>query len=216
MTRDMIESIRKWKYATFAVLGVLALVIATPTAFAASSGGGSDISKTVLDILKNTQSLMTQSSSIASTTTATQNSLVSTQNGILAVQTQLEDIEGQVGLKALPFELRVDAADGTIKEVDILPFVQGKAYHGHIEMAIAAGGQGNKVSVRCGMGLANDVLLFEQEGAGFPAFERDFSCVQLYAQFIDLQDGNDQISSTILGIATYSETDGYSELRVDE
>lgn len=37
----MVESIRKWKYATFAVLGVVALVIATPQANAAAA----DISK---------------------------------------------------------------------------------------------------------------------------------------------------------------------------
>lgn len=111
----MVESIRKWKYATFAVLGVLALVIVTPTAFAAPSGGGSDISKIVLDILKNSQTLLTQSSSISSTTITTQNAVTDAQSGLPAIKGQLEELPSKIyGSQVISEAVAISSGDGKI------------------------------------------------------------------------------------------------------
>ncbi|HJS83181.1 MAG TPA: hypothetical protein VJ742_10155, partial [Nitrososphaera sp.] len=70
----MVESIRKWKYATFAVLGVLAIIIATPQANAATK----DIHQQLMEAVNSK---------------ASQTSVNSLQTTVNSIDTKADNIE---------------------------------------------------------------------------------------------------------------------------
>ena len=88
----------KWKYATFAALGVLALIIATPQAMAATTNGSTDITKSIAEIVRNIQTLLTQSNSIATTTAATQQVVTNSEKGLPGIQGKLDELQSNTGV----------------------------------------------------------------------------------------------------------------------
>jgi len=127
---------------------------------------------------------------------------------------ELSDINEKTGFKVVEFSIQRNPGDGSSEGVIILPFDEGHAYTGHMQIFLVAN-NGNTVTLHCGAQDADNTafIIAEQEDA--PAsdpFERDFTCSFLSVTFIDRAGDGDASDSTVKGILSYSKTNEVSML----
>ena len=127
---------------------------------------------------------------------------------------ELSDINEKTGFKVVEFNIQRNPADNTSEQVVILPFVEGHAYTGHMQIFLVAN-TGNKVTLHCGsedVGNTAFIIAEQEDGPASDPFERDFTCSFLSVNFNDKSGDGDAGDSTVKGILSYSITNEVSML----
>ena len=127
---------------------------------------------------------------------------------------ELSDINEKTGFKVVEFDIQRNPAENTNERVFILPFVEGHAYTGHMEIFLVAN-SGNTVTLACGAEDRNNTAFLidvQIDGASLDPYERDFTCSFLSVSFTDRVGGGDAGGSTVKGILSYLETNEVSML----
>jgi len=186
----MIDSTKKWKYATFAVLGVLALVLTTPPAFAATS----DINKLTQQILEGVRAIQLQLNTLTNGATA---NLASILSAIAGVSDDIADAEDNI-LDAIPdqgvkdYRLSITPQQPCCAEQKfILPVSAGYAYVGHLKGQLFSS-EGQAIEYRCVFdGGVGGGVLASVSGDDFENFNFDFACPALAIYGFDPGDLDD-------------------------
>ena len=164
----------KWKYATFAVAGILALIIMTPQASAAT-----DISQVIQKIysIVSNSDYGNQAIKNAIGNGASQTSVNSLQSTLSSVQTT---VNGEKPLSLVVDKSLTIPKNTGLPWITLLPNVEGKTYSGHITLASKGDGDtGAIVSCFYGDGQADWFYIDstgEHDGA---VVNSDFSCASL-------------------------------------
>jgi hypothetical protein len=164
---------KKWKYLSFALMGIIASGILAPTALAASP--------TLTDIFSKLVGLDSKATAIQAKT----NNLPSdpaSQSAVLAA------INGVGGIKTIRTELHLDPSDDGFEFRDILAVEEGKAYAGHITGIITDDGF-NAIRLYCDIpGAATYDFFNGGTVSNTIKINDDFACDDVKLQVVDPAD----------------------------
>lgn len=197
---------KKWKYLSFALMGVLAVGLLAPQANAASK----EIHQQIIDILNlnikpNTDKIPTVDANVGAIKSKT-DSLPSDPASSTAINNAELAIGTAKSVRVVKFD---DPADGEVHTFALIPQVEGKTFSGSaiIQLFVPPG---SGINIFCNL---PQVSTFLASVTGTKPVAFDFTCESIDAEVYDINDGAEAGQDGLRGIIQYTVSSDITDVK---